>query len=198
MTRVHRSRRCPPSGSKVVIELHAEIDKAVAELAAKRYRALVNGLRSFQTSSVARTVLLKDALRRDQLTYSGRSLWLLMLVATDGSAEQISKKLMDAHGDVLNGERGDLRPLLRVLGSRRTIPLDSLEGTRTSLPAGDWVGQVKLGALKAATAEKVVKAPRGMAAGGGRPRDPARFGADRQAAAARCSRRAKPLVRTGG
>ena len=81
------------------------------------------------------------------------------MVATDGGAEQISKKLMDAHTDVLNGKYGDLRPLLRVLGSRKTLPLDSLEGTRTSLPAGDWVGQVKLGVLKAATAEKVLERP---------------------------------------
>ena len=145
--------------TQVVIELHTEIDKAIADVAPKHYRALANALQAFQTSSVARTILVQEALRKGQVAYSVRALWLLRLVATDGSAEQIDKKLMDGHSDVLTGKHGDLRPLLRALGSRKTFPLDSLEGTRTSLPAGNRESHVKLGALKAATAKKVLTHP---------------------------------------
>ena len=145
--------------TQVVIELHQEVDKAIAALAPRHYRALAKALQAFQTSSLARTIMLQEALRKGQVAHSGRTLWLLRLVATDGSAEQIDKKLMDAHPDVLTIKHGDLRPLLRALGSRKTLPLDSLEGTRTSLTAGDWVSHVKLGALKAATATKVLKNP---------------------------------------
>ena len=54
--------------TQVVLELHAEIDKVISELAPKCYRALVNALRSFQTTSVARTVRLDLAVRKGPVT----------------------------------------------------------------------------------------------------------------------------------
>jgi hypothetical protein len=145
--------------TKVVIDLGAEIDQAVGALSPKHYRAMEAAVRAFQQSSLARGLVLQEALRLAQVTYSGRTLWLLRLAATEGSVEHIDRKLLDAFGELLVPGMGDRRSLMRVLGNHKTVPIDFLENARCVLPAGDWAGNVKLGAMRSATAKRVLERP---------------------------------------
>lgn len=145
--------------TQVVIDLGAEIDKAVAGMSPKHYRAMEAAVHAFQQSSLARQLVLQEALRRAQVTFSGRTLWLLRSVSTEGASEQIDKKLQGSFAQLLVPGMGDRRPLMRVLGNHRAVPIDSLENARAALPAGDWAGEVKLGALKVATAKRVLEHP---------------------------------------
>jgi hypothetical protein len=147
--------------TQVVIHLAPEIDKAVEALTPNHFRAMEAAVRAFGHSSLARQVVLQDALRRAQVAYSGRALWLLRMVATEGSIEQIDKKLIGMFGALLVPGMGDRRAVMRVLGDRKTIPIDSLEGSRSALLAGDWAGSVRLGALKGASATQVLNHPEG-------------------------------------
>lgn len=116
-------------------------------------------VQAFQQSSLARTLVLQEALRRAQVTYSGRTLWLLRSVSTEGARDQIDKKLQGAFAELLTPGMGDRRPLMRVLGNHKTVPIDSLENARGVLPAGGWAGEVKLGAMKVATGKRVLEHP---------------------------------------
>ena len=50
---------------------------------------------------------------------------------------------------------------MRVLGNHKTVPINSLENARGVLHAGSWAGEVKLGAMKIATAKRVLEHPEG-------------------------------------
>ena len=86
-------------------------------------------------------------------------MWLLRLVSTEASQEQIDKKLAGVFDELLVAGMGDRRSLLGALGHGKTVRADSLKGTRALLPAGEWVSSIKLGALNIATAMDVLKYP---------------------------------------
>jgi hypothetical protein len=143
----------------VVLECAAEIDAASAALAPRHYRAMETGLAAFKSSSNARELPLHEPLRRAQVSFSARSLWLLRIVATDGSYEQIEKKLAVGYADLLRPGMGDRRPVLRLLGNKKTTKVDELRGSRANLGPGGWTGAVKLGSLRAAAATDVLQHP---------------------------------------
>lgn len=145
--------------TQAVLDLGAEIDAATAGLSPKHYRAMEAAVQAFQQSSLARTLVLQESLRRAQVTYSGRTIWLLRLVSTEGAIEQIDKKMQGAFAELLAPGMGDRRPLMRVLGNRKTVPINSLENARGVLPAGGWADGVKLGAMNGATAKRVLEHP---------------------------------------
>lgn len=140
--------------SKVVVTLATEVDKAVADLAPKHYRAIEAAL---STSPLGRRLVLQEELRKGQVSYSCRTLWLLRVVSTEGSQQQIDKKLVDAFRELLVAGMGDRRPLLRALG-HKTVKVESLKGTRELLH-GAWASSIKLGVLNTATANDVLKHP---------------------------------------
>lgn len=102
---------------------------------------------------------MNESLRLNQVTLSARSLWLVRVVATDGSIEQIDKRLAGAFGDLLKSEPGDLRELTRVVGVGKKIPFATFKGHRSALPSGGWASNINIGAMTAKTPEQVLKAP---------------------------------------
>ena len=143
----------------VALQHATEIDEATAALAPRHYRAMEAAVAAFMKSSHARELPLHEPLRRAQATFSGRSLWLLRIVATNGSEEQIVKKFADGYEELLQAGMGDRRPVMRLLGSKRTTKIDALRGSRSNLPPGGWAGEVKLGSMRAATATDVLQSP---------------------------------------
>jgi hypothetical protein len=145
--------------SAVTISLAAEIDAAVAELSPKHFRSMERALTDWTSSPSQRRLVLHDALRTGHLKCSARTLWLFRPVSTDASQEQIDKKLTGAFEELLAPGMGDRRPLLRVLGRRKTVGVNLLKGTRELLPAGAWASDIKLGAMSANTAIEVLARP---------------------------------------
>lgn len=143
----------------VVLECAAEIDAATFALAPRHYRAMEAGLAVFKTSSNSRELPLHEPLRRARVSFTARSLWLLRIVATDGSYEQIEKKLAAGYADLLRPGMGDRRPVLRLLGNKKTTKVDRLRGSRANLAPGGWTGELKLGSLRAAAATDVLQHP---------------------------------------
>jgi hypothetical protein len=78
---------------------------------------------------------------------------------TDGSYEQIEKKLAAGYADLLRPGMGDRRPVLRLLGNKKTTKVDELRGSRANLAPGGWAGEVKLGSLRATAASDVLQHP---------------------------------------
>lgn len=143
----------------VVLECADQIDAATAALAPRHYRAMEAALDAFKRTSNARELPLHEPLRRAQVGFTSRSLWLLRIVATDGSYEQIEKKLAAGYADLLRPGMGDRRPVLRLLGNRKTTKVEGLRGSRANLGPGGWTGEVTLGSLRAAAATEVLQRP---------------------------------------
>jgi hypothetical protein len=143
----------------VVLDLATEIDTIAAALTPKHYRALEMALRSFAQSSLKRVLSLREPLRLGHVNYSARTLWLLRPIVTDGSVEQIDKKLAAVFEDLLLPGMGDRRQLVRIVGADKTIKIESLKGTRDLLPAGAWAGDIKLGLMRTPLARKILEHP---------------------------------------
>jgi hypothetical protein len=145
--------------SQVVIDLASEVDGQVNALAPKHFTLIREALRHFRKLGLSHQLVLNDALRLNQVTLSVRSLWLARVVATDGSIEQIDKRLTGAFPDLLKSEPVDLRELTRVVGRGKKIPFATFKGHRSALPSGGWASNINIGAMTAKTPEEVLKAP---------------------------------------
>lgn len=145
--------------NQVVIALAAEINEASAELSPKRYRAMEVALCAFMQCTLFRQLSPREALRLGQVTYTPRALWLIRLLATESSVEQINKRLTPGYEELLVPGMGDRRQLLKAVGTAKTVKLASLKCTRDALPTGAWAGDVKLGAMNAATSKDVLEHP---------------------------------------
>lgn len=143
----------------VILQLSAEIDEEAAAMSPRQYRAMESAIGAFAKTAQGRQLALHEPLRRGHASFAGRSLWLLRLVATDGSNEQIEKKLAAAYDELLRPGMGDRRPALRLLGQKKTTKIDGLRGSRENLPPGAWAAEVKLGAMKSATVTDVLQHP---------------------------------------
>ena len=143
----------------VVLKRAAEIDTATAGLSPRHYRAMESAIAAYMKSAHARELPLHEPLRRAQVSFSSKSLWLLRLVATDGSGEQIEKKFAARYEELLRPGLGDRRPVMHLLGQKKTIKVDGLRGSRNNLPPGAWAGEVKLGAMKSSTATDALQHP---------------------------------------
>lgn len=145
--------------TQVVIDLASELDSVVNSLSPKHFAAIRESLRNFRKLGHSHQLVLNETLRLNQVTLSARSLWLVRAVATDGSIEQIDKRLTGAFADLLMSEPGDLRELTRVVGSGKKIPFATFKGHRSALPSGGWASNINIGAMTANTPEEVLKAP---------------------------------------
>lgn len=145
--------------SQVVIDLASEMDDVVKALSPKHFTSVRDSLRNFRRLGLRHPLVLNDALRLKQITLCARSLWLVRVMATDGSVEQIDKRLSESFPDLLKSEPGDLRELTRVVGRGKSIPFNSFKGHRSALPSGGWASNVNIGAMRAGSPEVVLKAP---------------------------------------
>lgn len=145
--------------TRVVIDLARELDALVDSLAPKHYLTIREGLRAFEGLFIHRQLSLQEALRLNKVEFSARTLWLLRVASTRGSIEYIDKRLADAFEELLASGIGDLRELTRIVGSGKTIRLETLRGHRASLPVGGWASDIKPGALRLTLAEQMLKDP---------------------------------------
>jgi hypothetical protein len=145
--------------TQVVIDLAPELNDVVDSIEPRHARVITAALTAFRKSSLVRTLVIQDSLRRNQVNYSPRTLWLLRFVATESGTEQVDKKLLARFEELLQPGMGDMRPLLRTVGASKTIKIDALRGTRSVLPAGGWASDVKLGAIRPTKADEILKEP---------------------------------------
>lgn len=145
--------------SQVMIDLAGELDGVANDLSPRHFTAIRESLRNFSKLGLSHQLVLNDALRLNQVTLSTKSLWLVRVVATDGSVEQIDKRLTGAFTALLKSEPGDLRELTRVVGGGKKIPFTTFKGHRSALPSGGWASNINIGAMTAKLPEEVLKAP---------------------------------------
>lgn len=148
---------CPYT--QVIIDLAAEINGLVDELAPKHYRSIRAALLHFGTLGNSHEMVLYDPLRLNQVIFSPRTLWMLRTVATEAGIEQIDQRLTTAYPDLLASGLGDLRELTRLVGDSKTIPFNAFRGRRAALPVGGWASNIKLGAMRGKVADEVLASP---------------------------------------
>lgn len=146
--------------SPVVVALADELNAVVEALSLKHYRSLRAAIQAASRLSAGRVLVIREPLRLKQITLSPRVLWLARAVASEGSVEQIDKKLPTDINSLLVPGMGDMRELVRIVGSRtRKIPLEQFRGSRASLPSGGWASNIKLGAMSKTVANEMLTNP---------------------------------------
>lgn len=145
--------------TKVIVELAPDLNAAVDSLEPKHVNVIASGLKAFVSSSRPQLLAVHEALRRNEVDYSPRILWLLRIVTTGAGVEQIDKRLSLEFAALLQSGMGDMRELVRIAGSNRTIKVDTFHGTRSILPSGGWASDIKLGVMRPTQAEVILSRP---------------------------------------
>jgi hypothetical protein len=144
---------------RVVVEMADELKEQVDQLLPKQFAAILQALKATMRSPVAYRLSLREPLRLQQVQLTPRVLWLLRIVATDATIEQIDKQLVEGFETLLQPGMGDMRHLLRMVGATKTIRVESLRGGRPALPSGGWASDVKLGVIRRKLAADILQAP---------------------------------------
>lgn len=144
--------------ASVLVDLQTEVNTLVDRLSPKHYAALRAAVQAQTKVSTGRMLAVAEPLRLRQLTLSDRVLWLIRVLASEGSVEQIDKKLSTKVAPLLRPGSGDMRELVRVVSAKK-IDLSEFRGARATLPVGGWASGVKLGAISKNAAEQIVGAP---------------------------------------
>lgn len=144
---------------QVVVDIVDELTEQVEQLAPKHFAVVREGLIASMKSAGARELVLREPLRLNQVQFTPRVLWLLRVVATEGTMEQIDKRLVDGFETLLHPGMGDMRDLLRIVGVSKKIRVDLLCGSRPVLPSGGWASDVKLGVIRTKLADDILQTP---------------------------------------
>ncbi len=144
--------------ASVVVDLQTELNTLVDGLTPKHYAVLRAAVQAQSKLSTGRKLVIADPLRLKQLTLSDRALWLIRVLASEGSVEQIDKKLSTEIAPLLRPGSGDMRDLVRVVSSKK-IGLNEFRGARATLPVGGWASGVKLGVLSNNSAGEILDEP---------------------------------------
>lgn len=143
----------------VVIGLAPQLNDVVEGWSPKHYRAMRGELSLQSRLPGARELTLQDPLRLNQVHFSPRVLWIVRVAATEGSVVQIDKRLAREFVPLLQPGMGDLRELVVIAGSGRTIRFDLLRNSRPILPVGGWASNIKLGSMRATMPDEVLRTP---------------------------------------
>lgn len=144
---------------QVVVDIADELNKQVDQLPTKQFAVIIQAFKAIMRSPVARRLLLREPLRMQQVHFTPRVLWLIRVVATDATIEQIDKQLLNCFETLLQLGIGDMRDLPRIVGATKTIRAESLRGSRPVLPSGGWASDVKLGVIRPRLADDILRAP---------------------------------------
>jgi hypothetical protein len=144
--------------ASVVVDLQSELNALVDALSPKHYAVLLAAVRAQSTFSAGRRLLIADPLRLKQVTLSDRVLWLIRVLASEGTVEQIDKKISPKIAPLLCPGSGDMRDLVRVISPRR-INLTEFRGVRTALAPGGWASSLKLGVVGKSATEEILGTP---------------------------------------
>jgi hypothetical protein len=145
--------------TSVVVALSTELNELLADIPARNYAALRASTDAYAKTPGSRELLLNDAFRLGQADFSPRTLWLLRATASQSSREQIDKRLPAGLGELLEPGMGDMRELLRIAGSSKTVAIEHLRGARDLLPVGGWASNTKLAKLAKNTADNILRDP---------------------------------------
>jgi hypothetical protein len=144
---------------KVIADVAEQLNAFVDGLEPKHYQSLWAALFRVGASPAASRQVLVEPIRLRQVEFSPRVLWLLRTIASDATKEFIDKRLTDSLAALLEPGLGDMRPLLRSVGTAKTVKVDTLRNTRAALPAGGWASDIKLGSISAQRAREVLQSP---------------------------------------
>lgn len=142
-----------------VLEVASRLDEVVSALAPKHYVALHHALTWFTKSSMGRELVFAEPLRLQQVEASPRLLWLIRAVGTEATIEWTDRRLETNFEALLEPGLGDMRPLLRTIGSRATVKAKQLKHSRSLLPLGGWASDIKLGSLSFDLAREILRTP---------------------------------------
>jgi hypothetical protein len=145
----------------VIVDAAPSLNDVTSGLSVKHYAAVRNALRSFMRVSVARELVFHEPLRLRRVDVTPRVLWLIRAVGTDATAEWADRRLGADFESLLQPGMGDMRELLRAVGSRTTVKPQRLKHSRSALPVGGWASDIKLGALSLELAREVLRHPDG-------------------------------------
>lgn len=144
---------------QAVLDVAPRLNEVVSALSPKHYFAVRYALGWFMKSSVARELVFAEPLRLRQVEVSPRLLWLIRAVGTEPTIEWADRRLETGFESLLQSGLGDMRPLLRTVGSRTTVKPKQLKHSRLLLPLGGWASDIKLGALSFELAREILRDP---------------------------------------
>lgn len=142
-----------------VLDAAPRLNDVVDTLSPKHYVSLRYALGWFMTSTVARELVFADPLRLRQVEVSPRVLWLIRAVGTEATIAWADRRLETGFETLMQPGLGDMRPLLRAIGSRTTVKPKQLMHSRSLLPLGGWASDIKLGALSLDLAREILRDP---------------------------------------
>lgn len=144
---------------QAVLDVAPRLNDEVSALSPKHYAAVRYALGWFMKSSLARELVFADPLRLRQVEVSPRTLWLIRAVGTEATIEWTDRRLETDFESLLQPGLGDMRPLLRAVGSHTTVKAKQLKNSRSLLPLGGWASDIKLGALSLELAREILRDP---------------------------------------
>lgn len=145
--------------SQVLVDLANQLDDTVSTLTPEHYGFIYRALQK-RASSTGRQVNLQQPIRRGQFTGSARLLWLLRSVVTDGSREQIDKKITpDVIQEAIKQRIFDLDALLHIAGQRKKLKIATLHGARELIQPFGSIQQANLGAMSTRLGSEILQCP---------------------------------------
>ncbi|MDP7707519.1 hypothetical protein [Mycobacterium sp. TY815] len=144
---------------QAVLDLAPHLNEVVSALSPKHYAALRYALGWFTKSSAARELVFAEPLRLRQVEVGPRLLWLIRVVGTEATVEWADRRLETSFESLLQPGMGDMRQLLRAVGSRTTVKAGQLKHSRSLLPLGGWASDIKLGAPSFELAREILRDP---------------------------------------
>lgn len=144
---------------QAVLDVAPHLNEVVSALSPKHYAAVRYALAWSIKSSGARELVFAEPLRLRQVEVSPRLLWLIRAVGTAATIEWADRRLDAGFESLLQPGMGDMRPLLRAVGSRTTVKAKQLKHGRSLLPLGGWASDIKLGALSFELAREILRDP---------------------------------------
>jgi hypothetical protein len=141
------------------VELGPTIDRLVHALSPKHFRIVEQALRRGHDTHSGRSLNIADALRLQQLTLSGRTLWLAWIVGSDSTRERIATRLEPQLRDVFLAGTADGRPAVEAAGTPRKMKLSTFIGARQALPSGEWAGRARLATMSTTISKAVLRDP---------------------------------------
>jgi hypothetical protein len=144
---------------QAVLDVTLRLNEEVSALSPKHYAAVRYALGWFMKSPVARELVFAEPLRLRQVEVSPRTLWLIRAVGTEATIEWTDRRLETGFASLLQPGLGDMRPLLRAVGSRIAVKAKQLKHSRSLLPLGGWASDIKLGALSLELAREILRDP---------------------------------------
>ncbi|GAA4491336.1 HNH endonuclease [Microbacterium panaciterrae] len=145
--------------TSVIVELAAAIDDLVQAFDSKRYCAVEQSLQRDVAAHRVRSLDLQDALRLQQVSLSGRTLWLIWNIGTDSTRERVATRLEPTLHDLLVSGTADARTAVTIACKTRKQKIETFKGSRHALPPGGWADQARLASMTPSVARSILENP---------------------------------------